>query len=340
MLVKLDTLIPKFMMCMILQLFKGEQLSGEAPILVIGWNRPEFLKQVLSVAVQECPTRRVYVSIDGPRAIDVAGWEQCVEYVENLKEVFPIELYIHGHNLGPRMGPVTGIDWFFQQEERGIILEDDCRPHPEFFLFCDVLLARYTSDRTIGGISGFRPAPDKRQGQVSYSFAKSFGIWGWATWRDRWVEYSVDMSLWPTLDKRLKRRLHPSNVGGSREYWTSTFQNVVDGKIATWDYQWNFACLVNNWRTCIPSINLVDNLDLFRHLQNQYLWPDDSPWRRLLASRSGPREPILSLVQIDESDYLDQWSDRYLREVERFRFTRRLSAYARRKVNSAVDHLA
>ena len=31
----------------------------------------------------------------------------------------------------------TAISWFFEQEERGIILEDDCVPNLDFFTFCE-----------------------------------------------------------------------------------------------------------------------------------------------------------------------------------------------------------
>ena len=37
-------------------------------------------------------------------------------------------------NQGCQLGVSSAITWFFEQEEAGIVLEDDCVPHPDFFL--------------------------------------------------------------------------------------------------------------------------------------------------------------------------------------------------------------
>ena len=36
-------------------------------------------------------------------------------------------------NQSCRLGVSRAITWFFEQVEEGIILEDDCLPHPDFF---------------------------------------------------------------------------------------------------------------------------------------------------------------------------------------------------------------
>ena len=40
----------------------------------------------------------------------------------------------------------SGLDWVFNQVERAIILEDDCKPAESFFRFCDELLELYKDD--------------------------------------------------------------------------------------------------------------------------------------------------------------------------------------------------
>ena len=65
-----------------------------------------------------------------------------------------VETLFREINLGCGHAPATAIDWFFQNVEAGIILEDDCRPDPTFFSFCEVLLERYKDDDRIKHISG------------------------------------------------------------------------------------------------------------------------------------------------------------------------------------------
>ena len=44
------------------------------------------------------------------------------------------------------------------------------------------------------------------------------------------------------------------------KFWKKQFQRVVDNKVDTWDYQWAHACLVNNFLSINPQINLVKNI--------------------------------------------------------------------------------
>lgn len=43
---------------------------------------------------------------------------------------------------GCRLGVSRAITWFFEQVEEGIILEDNCVPHPHIFPSCPTLLAQ------------------------------------------------------------------------------------------------------------------------------------------------------------------------------------------------------
>lgn len=38
------------------------------------------------------------------------------------------------------------------------------------------------------------------------------------------------------------------------------FKRILSGEIDTWDYQWSFACLINDGLSIIPKTNLVENI--------------------------------------------------------------------------------
>ena len=81
-----------------------------------------------------------------------------------------------------------------------IILEDDCVPNPTFFRFCQEMLDRYRHDQRIGMISGDNFQFGRRRNDDSYYFSKYVHVWGWASWRDRWVgSYDVTMARWPRI---------------------------------------------------------------------------------------------------------------------------------------------
>ena len=117
-----------------------------APILIIGFNRPDFMRQqIRNIAV--CRPRKVFVAVDGGR--NAKEWVLCNETrsaVNLIDWKCEVKTYFRDENRGCRYAPPEAITWFFEQVESGIILEDDCHPAPEFFRFATELLERYKED--------------------------------------------------------------------------------------------------------------------------------------------------------------------------------------------------
>jgi len=45
-----------------------------------------------------------------------------------------------------------------------------------------------------------------------------------------------------------------------KQLWHSAFENAYQGIIDTWDYQWVFACLIQNGLSINPNVNLISNI--------------------------------------------------------------------------------
>jgi hypothetical protein len=108
-------------------------------------------------------------------------------------------------NQGCRLGVSRAISWFFEQVEEGIILEDDCVPHPDFFTYCATLLERYRNDTRVWSINGsqfLHPAESaavfRRQG-ADYWASSHADSWGWATWRRCWQLSHGCYAHWPAF---------------------------------------------------------------------------------------------------------------------------------------------
>ena len=52
------------------------------------------------------------------------------------------------------MAVSSALEWFFLNEEQGIIFDDDCVASISFFKFCDELLEMYKNNKNILLISG------------------------------------------------------------------------------------------------------------------------------------------------------------------------------------------
>jgi len=93
---------------------------------------------------------------------------------------------IRTNNLGCKLGVSDAINWFFEFNEFGIILEDDCLPNITFFSYCEELLNKYKDNMKIMHISGHKKIMGNFNSKESYYFSRIANIWGWSTWRNRW----------------------------------------------------------------------------------------------------------------------------------------------------------
>lgn len=164
-------------------------------------------------------------------------------------------------NLGLRHRVVSGLSWVFEQVEEAIILEDDCLPDPTFFRYCDELLERYRDDPRVAMISGDNLQHGVSHGPDSYFFSKFTCNWGWATWRRAWEFYDPHLVAWGKLRKTPWLREHLRDTMAF-EYWRIAFDSIyrLGEMFNNWDYQWTFACWLQNGLSVAPNRNLVSNI--------------------------------------------------------------------------------
>lgn len=231
------------------------------PILLLIFNRPDLTFKVFD-EIRKCSPAKLFISADGPREHVPKDKERCDQAREIIRKVdwdCEVKTLLRDQNLGCKAAVSSGIDWFFRNEEKGIILEDDILPDHTFFRFCEELLEYYKDDKRIMMISGDNFQFGKKPVEHSYYFSRYTHIWGWATWRRAWNYYDVNMKLWPEIrDKGLLESI----LFNKREvsYWSNIFDKVYCGKIDAWSYQWLFACWLQNGLTILPRVNLVSNI--------------------------------------------------------------------------------
>lgn len=231
-------------------------------ILFLVFNRPETTRRAFE-AIRAARPSRLYVSADGPRASRVGEAERCAEVRRIATDVdWPctVETLFRDENLGCKNGVASGIDWFFEHEAEGIILEDDIIPVPSFFAYCSALLERYRDDPKVSMISGCNLIGNLHGADTSYVFSRYLHVWGWASWRRSWSNYDVAMKQWPSAAAATQL----SRVLGGRPaaiaHWTAVFDQVARGEIDTWDYQWLFTSWMQDQVAIFPAATLVENI--------------------------------------------------------------------------------
>ena len=230
----------------------------------MAFNRPDHL-QVLLKRLREIQPEKIYVAIDGPREhreLEIEKVQACRELVSTIEWPCEVKTNFQESNLGCGLGVTTAISWFFEHEERGIILEDDIIPDPSFFPYCSELLNRYELDKRVFAISGcnFVPREAQTHPENPYRFSQVPHIWGWATWRRSWEQHQLDIAGWRKqlpINKLWARAGYslPATV-----YWASTFELLARKEVDTWDGQLVLASMVSEQYTITSNVNLIGNI--------------------------------------------------------------------------------
>ena len=233
----------------------------KTPIAYIVFNRPHHTEKSFDVLRKYKP-EKLFIIADGPRndhPTDAARCDLVREIVKNVDWNCDVNYNFSDINLGLKKRVNSGIDWVFESVDRAIILEDDCIPNQDFFMFCGNLLDYYKNNPQISVITGNNFQRGIRRNAYSYYFSKFNHCWGWATWKRAWQHYDGSLSFWPEWSKS-KDWYEKFSDDTERKYWTEIFERVYQGKIDSWAYPWTACNWHRNALSVAPNVNLVSNI--------------------------------------------------------------------------------
>ena len=230
------------------------------PVAFIIFNRPDVTFKVFERIRRAKPTQ-LFIIADGPRpdrgGVEVQKCTQCRTVKDMVDWECEVHLNFAEKNMGCKNRVYSGISWVFENVDEAIILEDDCLPSLSFFRFCQELLEKYRYDTRVTTIAGMTTIPeDSFDG--SYGFWSMPITWGWATWKRSWDLMDINMTYWPEIKKSgyLKRVFPPNSWLNTSNEYTRTYE----GKINTWDYQFQFSNIINHALCIVPKVNMVRNI--------------------------------------------------------------------------------
>lgn len=243
----------------------------DVPILFIMWNRPEFLEYSFRV-IRDMKPKDLYIACDGFRLGERNNDKLVVECRKTIEQQvdWPCNLNLRylEKNAGCKNAVSGAITWFFENVESGIIIEDDVVCQMDFFHFARELLSRFKEDESVGAISANSFYTDRYLAKYNheYYFSAFPHIWGWATWRRVWNEYSAErinlrsISLWKYMCTRF-------GVVGSL-FWLKYWLDTNSGSIDTWDYQLANLFFKKRLVCCCPVKELSRNIGYSRNSTN------------------------------------------------------------------------
>lgn len=231
------------------------------PILFIVFNRPDTTQQVFNKIREQQPAK-LYITSDGPRLnneTDKLNCERVKAILDNIDWPCDVKRLYAEENLGFSIRIKSALQWFFENEEMGIILEDDCLPAVSFFKFCEILLEKYQEDTQVAMIGGTAFYNKRISSKYNFFSGDFMYTWGFATWKRVWsdIDFYKKIDL-AEAESNLMQRYDNNEL--YVRYHLDILKNAQKEPIVYWDYSFFIHNLKKGMVGIIPSINLVSNI--------------------------------------------------------------------------------
>ena len=207
-----------------------------APILVLAYNRPDYLKELLEF-LHKLEVPKLYISIDGPKQNSETDYklvQACRALANESRTWCDTEVNILQSNNGCFKGVSLGIDWFFTREVQGIILEDDLVFSEDLLIFLTRGLQHFKADKNVGSICGYRHAGNNQElsGVIKSEFVSFPSSWGWATWNSKWSLFERDIAQFSNIQLGIRSWKYGglSNLGR----WRNLRARLISGELDSW----------------------------------------------------------------------------------------------------------
>jgi hypothetical protein len=247
------------------------------------FNRPDTTRRVMA-QIRRARPRTLYLIQDGPRP-GIPGERALIEVTRNIAEDVDWDCTVirdySDTNMGLRERVVSGLNRVFSEAERAIILEDDCLANDSFFTFCDHMLERYADDNRVGIVSGNNFLRGRNVTEDSYFFSPDIRIWGWATWRRVWQDFSENGLRYHWSGEEASRVLAGFPSAYRRKALVSSAAN--SHAINSWALPFVLHCQRRQILSIVPEVNLVKNIGFgSRSTHTRFeSFTDEIPTRRL-----------------------------------------------------------
>jgi hypothetical protein len=220
----------------------------EMPILIICFNKPKLLKNLLNFL--EFTKGTIYIHLDGATRAN-KNFELNQECLGVIKDFSArrkdVRVKVCHSNLGGQFGVLNAIDWFFLNVERGLILEEDIEISKVALDFVEVFES-WLDDAEIFSICLFNPFPHFDSNVLLSHWLP----WGWATSRQKW-NLLRERAGNPGVRLKFNFSSSPARRFPVRYFLNRVIKKVDNGEVITWDAQIHALILENKLYSIFPA---------------------------------------------------------------------------------------
>jgi predicted CoA-binding protein len=225
----------------------------ETPTLYTVFNRLDLVKKAFG-QIKKVKPKKLYIAQDGPRE-HVEGDKEKVlavrDYIlSNIDWGCEIKTLFREKNLGLNNALIGAINWFFENEEQGIFVEEDIYMSLSGFHFLEKMLNKFKYDKDVWFVLAYNIL---NRTDITYDYAKTdfFISWGWAGWKDKWKKVSFkEVKNIDFIDNSFKNK----RLANALKAFIKSVEPLL------YDSQMNLETILNHAYTIIPKYPLSVHL--------------------------------------------------------------------------------
>jgi len=233
-------------------------MARKPAIAVFAFNRPEHLNRMLrSLSLNPgLDEHEIWFFIDGPRnSAEKKLTDEVQAIAQSWGHGLSKVLVSQVANRGLATSVRGGIDQVFASHDSVIVLEDDLVLSPDFLPFMTLALGRYKRTPKVATIQGYSYPLDLTF-DAAY-FLRGAGSWGWATWKDRWLQVEWDASkTWAELVSQ--KKVESLDFDGTY-FYSKMLRQQIAGEIDSWAIPFYCDCFLKDKLSLFPQRSLVMN---------------------------------------------------------------------------------
>ena len=234
----------------------------ETPVLFVTFVRPDYARQTWEGIKATKPKTLYFYSNKGraEKEGEVERNNEIRSYINEIDWDCDLHIFFREECVNVYDSLRGAIDWLFDNEERGIILEEDCVPTKAFFSFVDQMIEKCKEDKRVWCISGDNIIKQNPSG-YDYMFSHLHAMYGWASWRDRWRMVNWDhLYIKETIDEHIYYRLFKTKEQAkAKEKALSNMEDMLY-RTKCWDYIFGLCMDQYHALTVQPKEHLVKNI--------------------------------------------------------------------------------
>jgi hypothetical protein len=252
------------------------------------------LAKELFVQLSKLGYKEIFLSVDGPRN-DYDRFQQ-LKIIEEANLLFSdVRLNALTSNYGVSIGPVMALDWFFDNVDFGIVLEDDILPSRGFFNFVEEMHRKFDKVERVLTINGGSFSSKPESTDFMYYFSSYTHIWGWATWSYVWKQYNRDLSFSDIITVVDSVEWQSR---GEKKYWLRNFKDYS----FSWDFQLSFLSFKLQGLNITPTRTLCQNIGF--DVDSSHVFIKDPIRERVAFNGSLPVNVPIELTANRRLDFL------------------------------------